>query len=85
MYDRAAMLKQIQEMQFILLDLNLYLDNHPTCKRAVMDFNAISNNLDKLTERYEMKYGPLMANGQTERKFPWAWVDEDTPWPWERI
>lgn len=78
---REELISSIHELKFAALDLNLYLDTHPECKPALIDYNNITKDLKAVVNMYESKYGPLTNFGGSESKHPWAWVDE--PWPWE--
>lgn len=75
------MLEKIRELEFAAVDLNLFLDNHPTNQQALTDFNAIALELGELKKAYEAKYGPLTNFGHSPGQYPWRWVSE--PWPWE--
>lgn len=80
---RHEYLEKIQKLQFATLDLNLYLDNFPTCKEAIKDYEAISCELKRTIWDYEKEYGPLTNYGSSYFQNPSAWVDG--PWPWERM
>ena len=73
---------QIQQVDFLLVDLQLYLDNHPDCQAALDDFNALSQTSAELKDAYQCQYGALMNFGSDPAGDRWAWTDE--PWPWER-
>ena len=74
---------KIQQIGFVLVDLNLYLDTHPDCKMALDDFNRLSERFMQLQSAYEKQYGPLKNFGQSLSDSTWQWVDESQPWPWE--
>ncbi len=78
---REEMLKNIQELTFAAVELNLYLDNHPENKKALCDYNMFTEKLMELTKAYEMRYGVLANFGHCPSQYPWTWVNE--PWPWE--
>lgn len=78
---RSELMNKIRELEFAAVDINLYLDNHPTCQQALNDYNSLSEELNKLKREYEMKYGPLSHFGSAPSQYPWRWVSE--PWPWE--
>ena len=82
MVNRQALYRNIQELQFACIDLNLFLDTHPDCEQAVSDYNNITMELNKLKKLYEMNFGPLTNYGTSPSKCPWQWIDE--PWPWEQ-
>lgn len=81
MKNRNHLLREIQELEFAALDLNLYLDTHPTCEKALMDYNIISKELNKKKKLYEMNYGPFSNFGEAPSQCPWEWIN--SPWPWE--
>jgi len=78
-------LLQIQQIGFLLVDLNLYLDTHPDCKEALSDFSQLTERLHQLKAVYEQQNGPLKSFGHSTVSSDcyWQWVDESTPWPWE--
>ena len=79
---QRSMLIKVQEMQFVALELNLYLDTHPCDKDALNDFNCAVEKLKKYKQAYEQVYGPLLNSGMSGlAKETWQWVD--CPWPWQ--
>ncbi|RKD22471.1 spore coat protein JB [Caminicella sporogenes DSM 14501] len=79
--NRKDLLKKIQEVEFAIVDLNLYLDTHPKNQRALADYNMLTNELFRLKKIYEMNYGPLTNFGYAPSHYPWQWIE--SPWPWE--
>ena len=79
--NRCDLLKKIQEIEFVCLDMNLYLDTHPDDRNAVAAYNSFANQLAQLKCTYETYYGPLLNFGFSPSKYPWQWIEE--PWPWE--
>lgn len=78
---RNDLIKKITEVEFALIDLNLYLDNHPDNSRALERFNELSRDASKLRKAYEMSFGPLLNFGYCENSSPFTWTDDI--WPWE--
>lgn len=76
-----AELEQIQKIDFALVELNLYLDTHPTDMQAIQQYNQLAQNRRTMVHAFESKFGPLMAFGHSFSRFPWQWVQ--TPWPWQ--
>ncbi|UFJ42014.1 spore coat protein CotJB [Brevibacillus humidisoli] len=72
---------KLQEVQFGLVELQLYLDMNPADQRAVHQYNVLSEELHRLKHRFEMQYGPLMQYGFSGSPNRWVWTS--TPWPWE--
>nr|WP_243427859.1 spore coat protein CotJB [Alkaliphilus hydrothermalis] len=83
MDDRLALLRQIQEVEFAAVELNLYLDTHMEDQRALMEYNQIHKQLMMLKQQYEMLYGPLTNFGFSPSQYPWKWIEG--PWPWEQV
>lgn len=80
--NQAAMLKKIQEMEFVAVELNLYLDTHPCDQEAVNDYNCAVEALKRMRKEYEAQFGPLFNFGWGGfSEVPWQWMMG--PWPWE--
>lgn len=79
--DYYCMLKELQEIDFVLVELNLYLDTHPMDNLALQQFNQTAQKRQLLAGQFELKYGPLMNSGHSFSRSPWQWID--TPWPWQ--
>lgn len=74
-------LEEIQAIDFVLVDLNLYLNTHPHDLEAIKQFNETAHLSMKLKAEFEEKFGPLMNFGRSYSNYPWN-VD-DSPWPWQ--
>ena len=94
MTDRVQMLKEIGEVSFMVNDLTLYLDTHPTDSNALQTFTDAAKRRKQLMEEYAKEYEPLTMdcvcverNNQTnsftqypkQNHFTWC----DGPLPWE--
>lgn len=79
---QPAILSRLQEIEFVAVELNLYLDTHPCDTEALNDYNCAVEMLRKHIKEYEKEFGPLMNFGfggfSSE---PWQWAMG--PWPWE--
>lgn len=82
-YHCAKILREIQELEFALVELNLYLDTHPADNKALMTFNNLAERLAAARKAYEARYGPLVNFGFSDHPphMAWKWMEE--PWPWE--
>lgn len=76
-----SLLRTIQELEFALLELNLYLDTHPEDQNALAVFNDLASRFVTARSDYEARYGPLVNFGHSGPTASWVWIDE--PWPWE--
>ena len=75
------LLEEIQAIDFVIVELNLYLDTHPNDLDIIKQFNSLSEQSMNLKIQYEQKFGPLMNFGRSYASYPFNWVD--TPWPWQ--
>jgi hypothetical protein len=78
--ERQAMLRKVQAASFVLDDLKLYLDTHPTDKKALSAFAKYQDEYERALAEFSAKYGALTADS-TKITNRWSWVDK--PWPWE--
>lgn len=79
MTEKETLLRKIQELEFALVELNLYLDSHPNCEKALRYYQELLADHQKLADSYEEKFGALTAAGNCADE--WNWVM--TPFPWE--
>ncbi|MBQ7793575.1 MAG: spore coat protein CotJB [Clostridia bacterium] len=77
---RRRLLREIKETEFVLKELNLFLDTHPDHREALEKFQKFEQMSKKLKSEYERMFGPLTpsVNNNTET---WEWIQG--PWPWE--
>ena len=81
MDERKFLRNRIKQYAFTLKDLNLYLDTHPDCRRALAMFKKTRELYEKAVAEYNQKFGPITPN-QSNDDNHWSWIDD--PWPWER-
>lgn len=81
MNERSELLMKIQKYDFALKELNLYLDTHPHCRRALTLFNKYKKLKSDAEAEFNNLFAPLtpVQNNSAEH---WHWVSD--PWPWER-
>lgn len=77
--NRASLLRAVQEQEFTLNELNLFLDTHPDCAEAFAAYRQALENAAEARRQFESEWGPLTAWSVGDR---YAWVD--CPWPWEK-
>ncbi len=78
--NRDEMLRKLTALDFYLVDLQLYLNTHPTDRDALAKFNAIAAEANALRQEYENMFGPL-TSFRSASKYPWQWINN--PWPWQ--
>ncbi|HET7629232.1 MAG TPA: spore coat protein CotJB [Bacillales bacterium] len=74
-------MENLQAVDFVLVELNLYLDTHPQDQSAVNQYNEYVHQRKKIADKIETVYGPLKGFGQSYAGYPWNW--DDPPWPWQ--
>lgn len=79
--DKKMLMIKIQQLEFMTVELNLYLDTHPHDTRALKEYNFYTEQLTMLKKQYEQMFGPLMGFGCSQSNYGWKWIYE--PWPWE--
>ena len=81
MKEQKQLIKCIQIQGFSMFESALFLDTHPCDADAMAMYTSSREELSKLVNSYEMRYGPLTISGNycTDN---WQWID--SPWPWER-
>lgn len=81
MSERAKLLRKIQQLNFAMIELALYLNNHTDCEEALELYDKVQRLHAEAKEKYEENYGPLTYEGINTKKDGWSWLEE--PWPWE--
>lgn len=78
---KSELLKKIQCYNFAAYDMLLYLDTHPTDKKAFKMFQDLVKKTKELIKQYEEEFGPLSQFGAAGQDcFNWL----ESPWPWEK-
>lgn len=81
MSDKQQLLRDVQIVSFLVKDVQLFLNTHPTDENALSFFDYYNKLLASLTADYEAKYGPLTVYGVNAEN-GWSWIKD--PWPWEK-
>lgn len=72
-------LAELQALEFVVAELGMYLDTHPSDQEAFDLFQKYAAMEKSARETYQAKFGPLTqsasANGEN-----YQWLKE--PWPW---
>ena len=77
---RETILKEIAKLDFVLQELNLFLNTHPGHREALAMYEKYEAKSKALKKEFENVFGPLTpsVNGNTDF---WEWLNG--PWPWE--
>jgi spore coat protein JB len=78
--NKDTILRELMELDFMLVDLQLFLDTHPDDKAALKQYNDILARANVLREQYESICGPLYSFRSFNRGH-WEWYRD--PWPWQ--
>lgn len=81
MYEKKQLLTAIQKYDFVLYELQLYLDTHPNCRNALHKWKHYLSLRQKAVDSYVKQFGPIRPD-QTNDTAPWSWLEG--PWPWEK-
>lgn len=77
--EQCAALYEISMVDFLLVDMKLYLDTHPTDRNALDYYKHYAKILKELKEAYAKNYGPLFAS-QSSCDKAWEWSMEPNAW-----
>lgn len=78
--NREKLFGCITATSFVLDDLRIYLDTHPTDQEALDYWEKVSKVRKEAVEEYTKCFDPIYSY-DVMNKNRWAWVEE--PWPWE--
>lgn len=79
--DYYQRLHEIQAVDFVIVELMLYLDTHPDDTDAIKQYNQYAGYSRKLKAKFESKYGPLIPGSPDQTESYWSW--KRSPWPWQ--
>jgi len=78
---KEELLYNILKHNFVLTELDLYLDVNPFDRNMISTYNKYLNDKKRLCDMYEQTYGPLTLDGINVGNNDWNWLQG--PWPWE--
>ena len=80
--EQEKLLHDIGILGFIVIELTLYLDTHPTDRNAMEYLNHYNRMSNQAKKEYSKKFGPLtVALADTSDCNDWNWAT--LPMPWE--
>ncbi len=80
---KTQLLHDITVIGFVLYDLKLYLDTHPTDQNGLDYFNHYNKIYAQMRKEYALRYAPLTANYYERMNNEWTWVTQKMPWEGE--
>lgn len=81
--EKEALYYQLLQYNFILRDLDLYLDTNGNKKEVVELYNKYLDIKKQIQNKYESMYGAISLDSKFLDKTKWSWID--APWPWEGV
>lgn len=72
-------LSELQALEFVVLELGMYLDTHPDDTEAFTLFKQYAAMEKAAKAAYESKFGPLTKSSAASGE-RYSWLQE--PWPW---
>ncbi len=76
----SRMKLRLQQLEFALDDIVLYLDAYPECNQALEYYHTLLEERNHLREIINEECGP-MTNFSNHSKDTWLWTNG--PWPWQ--
>lgn len=77
---KEELLMKLMQLDFLCVDLQLFLDTHPCDEKALLKYNETVIAANKLRKDYENYFGPLYSF-RSEQSNGHKWID--SPWPWQ--
>ena len=81
MDNRTSLLRRIQAYDFAIVEMNLFLDTHPTDAQGIALFHMYQDKRNQLIATYEAQYGPYINTVDNVKGNNFTWISD--PWPWD--
>ena len=79
--DYERKLYKVMELDFALVDLNLYLDMHPEDLEAYQLFQNYVKEEKIVKKEFTEQYGPILFTNSNYKNYEWI----KNPWPWDNL
>ena len=79
--ERDAMMYQLMQYKFGLIELQLYLDVYPEDRQMLELYRKYLSIEKQVCSEYEKKYGSITCDSEFANYNSWGWINN--PWPWE--
>lgn len=76
-----SQLEELQTIDFVIVELALYLNTHPNDVDAIRQYNESVQLRKAVVKKFEKAFGALTSFGFSYSKHPWDW--KEAPWPWQ--
>jgi spore coat protein JB len=79
--EQEKLLHDIGVLSFVVTELSLYLDTHPTDRKALEYFRHYNRLANQARQEYSTKYTPLTISCvDTSECNDWQWALSPMPW-----
>lgn len=79
--EQEKLLHDIGVLSFVVIELSLYLDTHPTDQNAMKYFNHYNRLANQARQEYSAKYTPLtLSYADASACDDWQWALAPMPW-----
>ncbi len=79
---RDSILNRLTMLDFMAVDLHLYLNTHPNDKEVIEKYNEIIKEAEEVRYEYEKNFAPLCSFRSASSEHHFNWINN--PWPWSR-
>lgn len=80
--DKNTIIKNVYEIGFVLTEVMMYLDTHPTDSEALAYYAEMKEQYKMCTRRYNELCGPLTMLDVKDDNY-WTWIAKPMPWEME--
>ncbi|PIC64210.1 spore coat protein CotJB [Sporosarcina sp. P13] len=82
--EQRAMLKEVQQADFVVVELTLYTNTHPNDEDGLEQWRLAIKEASRARKAYEKRYGPLSLHSiPSEQAIEMGWRWNQAPWPWQ--
>ena len=83
--EKEEALLNLNQMQFAMHEINLYLDVFPNDSNMMNQFVMFRNTYNNLLNDFQNKYGAIDVNSEFLNNVPFGWVEQPWPWDWRNL
>ena len=76
---QEQLLESISTLDFVIIEITLYLDNHPEDSGAISRLKSVIEERNEKYQQYTCNYGPLKACDAPIGE-QWLWAEQNFPW-----
>ncbi|AXI00491.1 spore coat protein CotJB [Sporosarcina sp. PTS2304] len=82
--EQRAMLKELQQADFVVVELTLYTNTHPDDMEGLEQWRLAIKEAARARKAYEKRFGPISYHSiPSEQALETGWRWNQAPWPWQ--